>query len=664
MSWYHDSHFLLHIDHPHRAGDRLAGLDRDQVLRALERIRPDAVSYTAKGHSGFVPYASRYGNGLFTPYEDGDRDVLGLYREVTRELGIRFVIGYSGLVDHHAGETRPDWQRVRHGGLPYPARMLCTNSGYVEELMLPQLDEIVEQYEPDGIWTDAENWTVSPCYCQGCESDYQMLHQRSAPIRREDPFWPEWLQFHRECFQRHLSRVALFLHHRREDLVYASSAACCTHQPERPATGLDRLCSDLSPAFSLRQAGLEARFLDRQGTPFDLMTSTRCSARPRAHGNAPPLPLYSKTPDHMAQEGAVVLANGGRWTVWLADLPDGAFPDTDGDAAAEAAAFTRERATWCRGTTSGASVALLHSRSTHEKAGNGLYDPGPSLDRIRGAHQALQELHHPHDVLTEDTLGQELERYRLLILPEQIDIPLWLDEPIARWVSEGGRLIASGRVSPRINEDIPTFALEEVLGIRWTGRREGSGVFHFRDRPLEIAAPVYYVAAEDAETVWPLLSTARDSAACVLDYPAVTRRAYGSGEAFYIASDLFAAYHRSQYPGLRELLGEVIDLALPEPPLQTDAPPTIECVLRTREGETILHMVDHNPGKSLAQNNPYIEQVPPALPFTVALALPERPASVLLQPGGREIEWSWEDGRLTAEVVGFHVHATLAITRT
>ena len=39
-----------------------------------------------------------------------------------------------------------------------------------------------------------------------------------------------------------------------------------------------------------------------------------------------------------------------------------------------------------------------------------------------------------------------------------------------------------------------------------------------------------------------------------LGYPAVTRNQVGEGEAYYIAADLFAAYHRSQYPGLRRPL--------------------------------------------------------------------------------------------------------------
>jgi hypothetical protein len=309
-------------------------------------------------------------------------------------------------------------------------------------------------------------------------------------------------------------------------------------------------------------------------------------------------------------------------------------------------------------------VAVLHSERTHQRAGNGLYDPGPCLDRIRGAHQALLELHHPHDLLSEDALLRELERergrYRVIVLPEQIALSPELEAPLADWVQHGGRLIASGRVAPRINEEIPVFALEELLGVQWTGRMEKEGFFVHRDQPLRVAAPVYPVALNGAETVLPLLRPAGSDAEG--DPPAVTRHRVGQGEVFYVAADFFAAFHRCQYPGFRDLLGDVLELALPEAPFLTTAPPTVEVVLRRKEDQVILHFVNHSPGKSLAQNSAFIEEVPPSAPFSVTLALPVRPEGVRLQPDGTEPEWSYAEGTLAAFIPPVHVHEILVIS--
>lgn len=664
-TWYDQSLFILHFDHHFSPQDHpqpLIGFDRDQVQRLLQEVRPDAVQYYAKGHPGYVPYTTAFGNQLPSVGDDPSQDILRAYREITQELGIKLVLAYSGLIDHLQSMVRPDWQRVTLHRDPYPNRALCPNSGYVEELLLPQLEELLERYSPDGIWMDAENWTVSPCYCPACESEYQMLHSRSAPTSRSDAWWTEWLQFHRDSFQRYLQRVGRYLHDRNPDLVYASNGSYSSHQPELPAPGPDRLTRDLSPAFSLRPASLEARLLGSTGLPFDLMTWTQCSARPWATGRLPALPAYSKTFDHLAQEGAVILANGGRWSVWVNTYPDDVLPESQQGLVAAAAEFARNRRAACHDSDSGAYVAVLHSAATHKLAGNGLYDPGPSLDRVRGAHQALLELHHPHDILSEQALPALLQCYQVLVLPEQISLPHELDDKILEWVRGGGRLIASGKVSPRVMEDVPTFALEEALGVRWTGQTMDGGWILQRGVPMRIAGPIHHVGLVEAENMRPFVASGHEEHLHDTGYPAVARHTFGEGEVYYIAADFFAAYHRSQYPGFRHLLADILEQALPQPPLLTTAPPTIEVAWRTKGDQTILHFVNHDPGRSLAQNSAFIEEVPPSPPFSVTVTVEARPAVVRLAPEGTEPEWSYAEGTLTVFVPPVHLHTALVIT--
>jgi len=663
-TWFHDSLFTLHYEHNYASGGYpvpLNGFDSEQVRRILTAVRPDAVAYTAKGHSGWVPYPTRFSNRLPGIDDDPALDILAAYREITRELGIRFVVGYSGLIDYLAADAHSGWLRLNSNYAPYPNRALCPNAGYVDELMLPQLDELLGRYEPDGLWVDAESWTVSPCYCQSCESEYQMLSERGLPWDRTDPHWGDWLKFHRESFQRYLVKLGRFIHDRQPDLVYASSGSFSTHQPEALVVGPDRLTRDLSPAYSLRQAGLEARFLDCRRLPFDLMTPNRASARPWTQGKLPALPSYPKSADHLAQEGAVILANGGRWSISVRAYPDDALPEAEHASIIAAAEFARARAEWVAGTTSAAYVAVLHSDLTHRTAGNGLYDPGPSLDRIRGAHQLLQELHYPHDVLTLEDFLADSERYYLLVLPEQVALTPETDDALRDWVQHGGRLLATGRVSPRIMEDLPTFALEDVLGVRWTGGRDAEGYFLHRGQPLQIGAPTYRVAVHEAELIQPLLVSGHELRQQSTGLVGTSRHAYGAGEAFYIAADFFAAYHRTQYPGLRDLLSDLLELALPNAPSGLEAPPTIEMTLRQREGETLIHLADHNPGKSLAQNSAFVEGLTWTEPLTMELALPACPTSVRLEPEGREVQWSYEDYVVRVEVPRFRIHAILTI---
>ncbi len=660
--WYDAAAILLYVEHSWSGGtpDEVPpGPTEDAVRGLLDRIRPDALQVTAKGQAGFVPYPTRFGNRWPALDQDPWRDPLEVYVDAAARGQLPLILAYSSLVDHHQAYWRAEWQRVTSRRQPYRSQALCPNSGYIEELLLPQLDELVERYSPAGICLDGENWTVSPCYCAACETEFQMLHERSAPLEPADLLWEDWLRFQRDSFHRYLARVARYLHDRQPDLLFASNAGFASHQPEPAPDGCGRGCWDLSPAFSHWQAGLEARVFDGRRMPFDLMTWDRCSPRPWPTGSQPALPAYPKSAAQLQQEGALILANGGKWTLWVTARKDGEPPEDSADALAAAAQFGRERTEWLGGTESAADVAIVHTDATHRKAGNGLYDPGPSLDRIRGAHQALVELHLPHDVVAEGTLRDELERYRLLILPEQIEFPEWFDSRLADWVQNGGRLLATGRVSPRLQEAVPVFALEELLGVRWTGAQHAECATLLDGAPLRVVAPIYEVTLYEAEEWLPMLALA--GAASTLHQPFATGHVFGSGAAAYVAADLFAAYHRSQYPGLRRLLGGLLDRLHPERLISVTASPTVECVLRRRPGEWLLHLIEHSPGKSLAQNSAFIEDVPCTAPINVRLRLGEDPVSVQAQPGNTPIAWSRDGDAIQFLAPSFGTHVVISI---
>lgn len=672
-SWFDDAAFLLHLEqdytHSHHGMLHQTPLGAARVL--LQELRPDAVCVTAKGRSGYVPYATALGNALYGA--GGNADPLARWRELTRAAGCRLVFACSDLLDERAANYHPEWQRVLADQRAYPTRALCPNSSYPQELLLPQLDELLERYAPDGILTTGGNWTVAPCYCSGCLVEFRMLYGAEPPLRRGEQLWNEWLQFQRDSYTRHADRVARFLHERDTGLVVAGSGAYCSLQPEPAPPGGDRLTWLLAPAFALSGAGLEARLLDARELPFDLTLHARCSARPRPSGNQPALPAYPKSTHHLLQEAAVVLASGGRCSVLVPgealpageDEPEpGALPEELPAVAAVGEHARRVRAL-CAGSVSRACAAVLHSDAAHRLAGNGLYDGGPCLDRLRGAHLLLAELHYPHDLVTEDALLRRLPQYRVLVLPEQGGLSSNLEEPLLEWVREGGILVVTGRSATRLLEDVPTFVLEDALGVTWTGRRDEECRLLLRGRPLPVVAPTWRVRPYSAQVHLPLLRPAATGGEEPSEEPAVTRHLYGSGEAWYVAVELCSAYYRCRYPGLRTLFADILERALPHPPLQTDAPPWVEVTWRRRDGMDLVHLVNHSPGKSQAGNSLYVERVPAVEPFSLALALEEPPAAVRLLEAGQEaprvLEWDHAEGMVAVTISGLRLHGLLCV---
>jgi len=150
-NWHEDAFFGLHYDLHPGAGDTELGRETtyDHIRAMLEKVRPDFVQYDCKGHPGYTGYPTKVGS----PSPGIVNDALKIWRQVTRDMGIPLSIHYSGVWDSRAIEVHPEWARINPDGKPDPNNT-CRTSGYEAELMIPQLVEVVREYDIDGLWID------------------------------------------------------------------------------------------------------------------------------------------------------------------------------------------------------------------------------------------------------------------------------------------------------------------------------------------------------------------------------------------------------------------------------------------------------------------------------------------------------------------------------
>jgi hypothetical protein len=150
-----DAFFGIHFDlHPNETDTELGAETREaNIARLLTRVKPDYVQYDCKGHRGYTGYPTKVGwasPGIVN-------DSLRIWRKVTREHGVGLYIHYSGVWDMVALEHHPEWAAVDAEGKPSP-NMTSTFGPYVDELLIPQLKEVLGGYELDGVWADGECW--------------------------------------------------------------------------------------------------------------------------------------------------------------------------------------------------------------------------------------------------------------------------------------------------------------------------------------------------------------------------------------------------------------------------------------------------------------------------------------------------------------------------
>src|ERR1019366_10594811 len=125
-----------------------------------------------------------------------------------------------------------------------------------------------------------------------------------VPRKPGEPHWFEFLEFNREAFRGYLRRYIAEVKKTCPDAQLCSNWAFTDHMPEPVCAPVDFLSGDYSPEDSVNSARLSARYLARQGKPWDLMAWS-FTIKPRPGGPT------QKTAPQLEREAAVVLALGG-----------------------------------------------------------------------------------------------------------------------------------------------------------------------------------------------------------------------------------------------------------------------------------------------------------------------------------------------------------------
>lgn len=644
-NWHKDAFFGLHYDLHAGKHDTDLGkeLTHEHLRTELQKVGPDFVQCDCKGHPGYASYPTQVG----VPSPGIVQDALRIHREVTAELGIPLSVHYSGVWDSAAVANRPDWARVRPDGTK-DENNTCLTSGYTAEYMIPQLLEIVKQYDVDGFWIDGENWASAPCYCDRCRSAYeQETGQTTAPTNRDEARWEEWLAFHRRAFDQHVRAYTQAVHDLKPECMVCSNWMYSVRQPEAITVPVDYLSGDFSHAYGAESALAEARFLDSRGLPWDLMAWTFTTGEPKHQG------FTMKSAEHMYQEVAVVLACGG--AVFLYNQPQrtGHLTGWHQDLMAHVAAFCRERRAASQHTVSVPQVAVLLSETHYYKSNSPLYNPGGAVDGVYGALISLLENHYHVDICNEETLATRLHEYAMVVIPEVTHLPQAWDERLEAYARSGGRLLLSGEfVAERWGE---------LVGVEPTGAaRVGYHYLPVAGEATTAAGPWQPVLPTIAEPLLPLLrqeEPSKDAAGT----PAATIRRLGAGRVVAVHGPLFAHYHRTRYPRTRQLIGELCRSLDPQTAVRLHAPATVHCTLRRRENTHFIHLVNLGVKGPFARPNVMVEEVPVEGPILLEVMHRSRPRAVRLVPGHDTIHWTWADGVLRIELARVHIHSIVAI---
>jgi hypothetical protein len=619
-------HFDFHAGEDCREIGR--GVDRDMLAAILDRVQPDYVQCDCKGHPGYSSYPTRAGN----PAPGFVKDTLKLWREVTRERGVALYLHYSGVWDTRAVTLHPEWARVDEQGQP-DARKTSVYGPYVDRLLIPQLRELAEVYEVDGVWVDGECWATERDYHPEVLAAFRaQTGITEVPRRPEDPHWYAFSEFCREGFRAYLDHYVTTLHRQFPQFQIASNWAYSSMMPESVTVDVDYISGDFSAMDSVNTARLEGRCMVHQGKPWDLMAWSFTWT----DGH-----FSTKTVAQLQREAAVVLALGGGFQAYFPQRRDGSVRLWQMKLMEAVAPFCRARQAYCHKMKPIPQIGLIYSGKAFYRHNRKLFAAwGGELQPLRGILQCLLDGQQVVDIVMEHHLEDRMQDYPLLIFPEWKTIEPDFQRDLLRYVKAGGNLLVIGPDSTSLFADAlgVTFAgpaTERVNGLEHGGWVAGMKS-RFRKAILSARArPFGRVHTEnDIESPY-------EAAASIAPY--------GAGRIAGVYLDMGERYHHASTTVARDFLSALVGELFPRPRVTVTGSRYVDVTLGEKNGRLGVHLV--NTAGPHGDKQVYVhDDIPPVGPLTVTVRMPEKPARVTLQPQGRALEFTYQSGLVSLTV--------------
>ena len=661
-----DRYFGLHYDLHALADDTDLGTrcSEAELVPMLELMAPDFVQTDCKGHPGYTSWFSKVTEASVP--SGLKQDALMLWRQATRKLGLPLHCHYSGVWDKAAGARHPEWCVVTADGKPSGApfgqnagaptnEKMCPRSPYLDELMIPQMIELIDRYGVDGFWIDGDLWAVEPCYCDKCKMAWTAQTGLAAPPAKEDdPVWPRWWNFTRESFYAVVTRYCEAVHRHNPKVLVCSNWLQTFLNPGEPTVPTDWISGDNACVWGLDRSRCEARFLSTRGKPWDIMLWNFYSS----HGmGKPDSPWAVKPPQMLLQEAAAVLSFGGNVQVYeFPSVRDGRLIPWRQRRMAEVSAFVKARRAICQHTDTIPQIAVLHSEHHlySDVRGKNLMwniDAAP----VEGAVFALLENSYGVDILDEWALLPHMAEFPAIVVPEQVRMSEAMVTALQAYAEGGGNLLLTGSdLYDRFGEAFLGFRSSEV-------QTERTYVVPAGDGEVPLYSKIWRLGEATTAEAFGKLGNGCLLEDRLLPHPAAVFNLVGKGLVAYVPADLFRDFAHNRYPMTRSFVGALVKRLLPDPEIRVEAPISVDVALRRRGKTVFVHLVNRVSGIPNQINNGAIDEIPPLGPITVRMSLKAKPCQVswVLEDGA--VDWQWADGVLVARIPSVHIHGALVV---
>lgn len=653
----------IHLDfHTSECIDGIgAQFDPKEFADMLEKARVNSITCFARCHHGWIYYDTEVNPERRHPHLR--TNLLKAQIEACHARDIRVPVYTSVQWDHYTADHHPEWLALDEKGCvssflgtsPFEAgfyRDICLNSPYVETFLKPHVQEILNSFQPDGLFFDIVR--PIPCACRFCRAkmeayglDPSDLHARQEfGLQTVNQFMQDMTQFVRQinpnCTTfynaghigtRHRPIAEAYTHFEIESLP--SGGWGYVHFPltMRYARTLGKECLGQTGKFHTSWGDFHS-FKNIEALQYEcyrmLALGAKCSIGDQLHP-------------------------AGRIDPQVYELVGSVFREVE------------KKEPWCQHARPVAEIGVL---TPEEFSGAEIGGLPPAL---MGITRMLEASAHQFDILDS---ASDLSGYKVIILPDKIPVGTSLASKLQTYLDAGGALIAS--FESGMNADASEFA-RQVLGVRL--KSEGPRALNG-----ELARGKYYPCADYAEYILPgqlgkglaqteyalyirgmdveTLPGSEVLANKALSYFDRTykhfcshRQTPSSGQlggpavikhrrAIYFTNPIFTEYNTVAPRWEKQLFLNALDLLLPEPLVRHNGPTTLLITINEQAAENrwIIHLLHYIPERR-SQEIDTIEDVIPLHDLCISIKLPGVKA-VICVPEQKPLEYKQKDGRI------------------
>jgi hypothetical protein len=632
--------------------------DAEEFARTMAEARIDSVTVFASCHHGHLYYDTDRPERH--PGLPKSLDLLGEQIEALHRHGIRAPVYMSVQVNEYAANVNPGWiavdpdgRQVKRGG-PLGAgwHVLDMSSPY-QDFLAEQIDEVLRKYGPlDGLFLDmcwdqvsVSRWAIDGIHRMGLDPREDGDRHRYARAVAHG-YMARFKQMVDDAHREH-GPVGIWFNSRPKTNLHEERKFLRHIEVEALPTG----------GWGYAYFPYTARFV----RPLNLPTLSHTARFHKSWADFGGL----KPEAALLYECSLILSQG--MTNGIGDQlhPRGVLEKPAYDLIGRVYHHIEACEPWVHGGRLLSQIAVIIDPDLGDR-------PGPAgLGIIR----SLQQLRHQFDLLPSTA---DLTAYPLVIVPEMVAVDTALADKLRAYLQAGGALIVSGSAAldgngaPILSElgiathgDSPFTVSYLRVGEQMSKRPMGSMGQRIPDMDHVMYEQGFRMsAAEGSEVlcrvVEPYFERNYRHFSSHFQTPPDKLSPYAAiiqcGRAITFAVPIFTAYGRHGNLSYRDILDNCIERLLPQPLIRDDGPSHLETTVVRKGGNVIVHLISFSVVRR-TQDLDIVEDAIPLVDMPLAVRVDQEPVRVLLEPAGRELEFTFQDGYVHTAVSVLEGHA-------